>query len=153
VTDIESRTQYTRRRTIAFYHSCISHNRDRFPYSGKKPFSADDLKIERLRCEYLENPLGIDDPNPRLSWILTSDIRGSEANAYQILVASRKELLEQNQGDLWDSGKIESNRSIHVAYAGKPLESQTFCFWKVRFGIKTDAKRPGANRRFGAWVS
>ncbi len=115
---------------------------------AEKTFSADDLKIERLRCEYLENPLGIDDPNPRLSWILTSDIRGQKQTAYQILVASRKELLEQNQGDLWDSGKIESNRSIHVAYAGKPLESQTFCFWKVRVWDKDGRETPWSEPAF-----
>lgn len=107
---------------------------------AEKTFSADDLNIERLRCEYLENPLGIDDPNPRLSWVLASDVRGQKQTAYQILVASRKELLGQNQGDLWDSGKIESDRSIHIAYAGKPLESQTFAFWKVRVWDKDGRK-------------
>ena len=34
------------------------------------------LKVDRLRCEYLENPLGIDERAPRLSWIVTSEARG-----------------------------------------------------------------------------
>src|SRR5512137_52896 len=35
-----------------------------------------DLQATGLRCEYLENPLGIDSIKPRLSWIVASDLRG-----------------------------------------------------------------------------
>jgi len=67
-----------------------------------------------LRCEYLVNPLGIDILKPRLSWITESNQRGWMQSKYQILVASSKEKLKQNNGDLWDSGKVLSGRSIHV---------------------------------------
>jgi alpha-L-rhamnosidase len=53
----------------------------------------DDLKVDRLRCEYLENPLGIDEILPRLSWIVTSESRGQKQTAYQIRVASSLEKL------------------------------------------------------------
>lgn len=46
------------------------------------------VPVERLRCEYLDNPPGIDTPQPRLSWVLTSGERGQKQSAYQILVAS-----------------------------------------------------------------
>ena len=77
--------------------------------------------VGRLRCEYLENPLGIDANPPRLSWIVESDQRGARQTAYRILVASAPEMLAAEEGDLWDSGKIDSSESVLVAYAGKAL--------------------------------
>lgn len=93
------------------------------------------LTPTQLRCEYLTDPLGIDVLQPRLSWILqATDIkdRGQKQTAYQILTATSDELLAKDQGDLWDSGKVESNATIQIEYAGKPLASRTRCFWKVR---------------------
>mgnify|MGYP000748616773 CR=1 FL=1 len=90
------------------------------------------VEVQNLRCEYLENPLGIDATKPRLSWVLEDDKRGQKQTAYQILVASSPEILAKDQGDLWDSGKLVGDQSIQVEYAGKPLESQTACHWKVR---------------------
>ena len=84
-----------------------------------------------LRCEYLENPLGIDVLKPRLSWKLDSSIRGQKQTAYRILVASSPEKLKSDIGDLWDTGKVDSDKSIHVDYGGTPLDSSTQCFWKV----------------------
>src|SRR5271163_2842329 len=69
------------------------------------------LRVGRLRCEYLENPLGIDVRQPRLNWILDSGERGQKQTAYQILVASRADELKNDRGDLWDSGKISSDQT------------------------------------------
>jgi alpha-L-rhamnosidase len=88
-----------------------------------------------LRCEYRINPLGIDTPAPRLSWTLeavNSGERGLAQSAYRILVASSETLLGRNLGDLWDSGKVNSGRSIQVAYAGKTLASAQPVWWKVQ---------------------
>jgi alpha-L-rhamnosidase len=90
-----------------------------------------DLTVERLLCEYRVKPLGIEAPHPRLSWVLRSAERGQKQTAYQILVASSPELLAKDQGDLWDSGKVVSDQSVHVAYSGKPLESRMRCHWKA----------------------
>ncbi len=90
------------------------------------------LKVDRLRCEYLNDPLGIDVAQPRLNWIVQSDERGERQTAYQVLVASSPELLANDQGDLWDSGRKESDQTIQVEYAGKPLTTRMQCFWKVR---------------------
>ena len=106
-----------------------------------------------LRCEYRDNPLGIDVGKPRLSWTI-SDVRlpaaaagaaqsatgnqqpamprGLKQTAYQILVASGEELLAKDKGDLWDSGKVESDECNQIEYAGKPLESRMRCYWKLR---------------------
>jgi alpha-L-rhamnosidase len=91
-----------------------------------------DVSVTQLRCEYLINPLGIDTSKPRLSWMLESDKRGQAQKAYRILVASRPDLLNTGNADLWDSGKFESDQSIQVAYAGKDLPSGAQAFWKVK---------------------
>ena len=78
-----------------------------------------DFRVERLQCEYLENPLGIDTPQPRLSWILTSSERGVTQAAYQVLVASSEAALRKEQGDLWDSGRVESGESAQIRYSGQ----------------------------------
>ena len=88
--------------------------------------------VTDLRCESLDNPLGIDATQPRLSWILNSDERAHRQTVHQILVASSAAKLEAGQGDLWDGGKVDSDRSIQVGYAGHPLGSHAQCFWKVR---------------------
>jgi alpha-L-rhamnosidase len=93
---------------------------------------------KELRCEYRVNPLGIDVVKPRLSWILQSSQRGQKQSAYQILVASSKERLKENDGDLWDTGKVSSDQSIQVVYAGKPLKSRMQCYWKVRVWDEED---------------
>ena len=84
-----------------------------------------------MRCEYRFNPLGIDEAQPRLTWCVGSDERGAKQTAYQILVASGAELLAKNSGDLWDSGKVASDQTVNIVYAGKPLASGQPCFWKV----------------------
>jgi alpha-L-rhamnosidase len=93
------------------------------------------LRPVDLRCEYRINPLGVDSAAPRLSWKVASantTARGLSQSAYQILVASSEATLLRNQGDLWDSGKVNSDASIQVAYSGKLLVSSQAVWWKVR---------------------
>jgi len=91
------------------------------------------MKPFALRCEYLTDPLGLDVLSPRLNWKLEpSDRRGVAQRAYQILVASSRELLDHDRGNLWDSGQVESDASAHVHYAGAALPSGTRCCWKLR---------------------
>ena len=90
------------------------------------------LSPDRLRCEHLDNPLGIDTPQPRLNWVLESKQRAEKQTAYQILAASSEALLKSDHGDLWDTGKVASDQTLHVAYAGKALGSCQRCCWKVR---------------------
>ncbi len=95
---------------------------------------AQGLRVTNLRCEYRVNPLGIDTPQPRLSWIVETvnpHERGQRQTAYQILVASSRQNLDNDVGDLWDTGKVNSDATM-VIYAGKPLTSETECWWKVR---------------------
>ncbi|MFW5858315.1 MAG: hypothetical protein ACOCX4_10575, partial [Planctomycetota bacterium] len=59
-----------------------------------------------------------------------------------MLVASSLDALKADKGDLWDSRKVQSDQSAHVVYAGKPLESDMQCFWKVRVWDAADAVSP-----------
>lgn len=102
-----------------------------FAWLSVSASAAESIKITNLRCEYLENPLGIDVVKPRLSWIVESNQRGQKQSAYRILVAGSREKLKKNVGNLWDTGKVQSDQSIHVAYNGKELTSRIHCFWKV----------------------
>ncbi len=90
------------------------------------------LAVEKLRCEYRVAPVGVDVVQPRLSWTLASEERGQNQTAFQVLVASTPEALAKGEGDLWDSGKISSDQTIHIIYAGKPLVSRARMWWKVR---------------------
>jgi len=89
------------------------------------------LKPVALRCEYRVNPLGIDEAQPRLTWRVESDERGQRQSAYRILVASSEAQLKKEVGDLWDSGKVASDQTVNIVYAGKPLASREQCFWKT----------------------
>ncbi len=94
--------------------------------------TATGVSVRELKCEYRVDPLGVDVTAPRLSWMLESNERGQVQTAYQVLVASSAEALASDTGDMWDSGRVESDQSVHVVYAGRPLKSRESCYWKVR---------------------
>ena len=102
---------------------------------GLMSASASAVVVGQLRCEYLKDPLGIDVAQPRLRWVLSADksaVRGQQQSAWQVLVASSPRELAANRGDLWNSGKVMSDQSIHVRYHGRALTSGQPCYWKVR---------------------
>ena len=81
--------------------------------------------VTGLRVEYLTNPLGIDAARPRLSWRMTSAERNTVQSAYQIQVTRAGR-------PVWDSGRIQADSSVFVAYAGPALESRARYVWRVR---------------------
>ena len=101
------------------------------------------IGVAELRCENLPNPHGIDAIQPRLSWALQSTQRDQKQTSYQILVATSEAKLKEGKTDLWDSGKVVTDQSILVSYAGKSLASRTESFWKVRVW--------DANGKVSAW--
>ena len=104
-----------------------------FPFAfggcGKSPSPA---SLTDLRCENLTDPCGIGTTLPRLSWKLKSEAAGTGQKGYQVIVASRKELLSEEKADLWNSGKVSSAESVLVPYAGRELQSRSVCFWQAR---------------------
>lgn len=79
------------------------------------------VALTDLKCEYLNDPLGLDAEHPRLSWIIHSDDRSVLQSAYQVMAATDEQLLYESKPDLWNSDKVLSGRSIQVPYEGKPL--------------------------------
>jgi alpha-L-rhamnosidase len=90
------------------------------------------ISIEKLRCEYLKDPIGLGTEYPRLSWLLKSDTNNQSQQAYQILAASHPTLLSDKKADLWNSGKVVSDQSIQLIYNGVELKSRSKVYWKVR---------------------
>ena len=101
---------------------------------------SDTITVQNLMCEYLTDPHGIDDPSPRLSWVVNSKERGCTQTTYRILVASTVQNLTVNNGDLWDSGRTQGSACSQIAYTGKPLKARQECFWKVCVRVNGDSK-------------
>ena len=93
-----------------------------------------DVGLSDLKCEYRTNPLGIDNTAPKFSWKLSQQeaLRGQKQTAYQIIIASSLENLDHDIGDLWDSGKVETDQSVNATDAVKELESSKQYYWKVK---------------------
>lgn len=104
------------------------------------------LKVSSLSVEHMKNPTTVDAVHPRLSWInevKDSSVRGEKQTAYRVVVSSSEEKLENGEYDLWDSGRIPSERSTLIPYAGKELQSGQDCYWKVQVWNK--------NKKASAW--
>jgi alpha-L-rhamnosidase len=121
-------------RTIFFILSVslISYNA-----IGAKTINESPLKIDALKTEYHTNPEGIDVMNPRFGWILKGEGRNRLQSAYQIMVSLSPNEFDSTQNIVWDSGKIASNQTSQIAYAGKALQSNTSYYWKVRIWDET----------------
>ncbi len=113
-------------------HLCLLFLAMILPRAASAAQDGGQLHPKELRCEALKDPLGIGERIPQLSWIGESARRAERQTAYQILVADSTDALNKNEGSLWDSARVESDASINVAYAGKPLASRAACYWKVR---------------------
>ena len=85
-----------------------------------------------LRTEYQIDPLGLDETEPRFSWLLADGRRGARQTGYHVLVASSLDRLNRNDADFWDSGEVASDDTAQIAYAGVPLRAFCRAFWKVR---------------------
>jgi len=100
------------------------------------------ISASELRCDYRVHPIDIDNPQPCLGWVLRSERRGDWQMAYQILVATRPDLLVSGKTDLWNSGIVHSPNSVSAPYQGKPLTSRRVCYWKVRAWDKSGKPGP-----------
>jgi len=100
------------------------------------------VRVQDLRCEYKTDPMGIDVLRPRLSWRIEASGRAVTQSAYQVRAAGGPNDLANEEGLLWDSGKVSSEQSIHVEYGGPDLRSRQVVSWQVRVWVGSqDAKR------------
>ncbi|HEY5823257.1 MAG TPA: alpha-L-rhamnosidase N-terminal domain-containing protein, partial [Cyclobacteriaceae bacterium] len=88
------------------------------------------VKVQNLHTENLTNPVGLDEAKPHLSWQLVSDKRNILQTAYEIHVSESATSL--SKGDVWNTGKVTSDQSIHITYSGQPLKPKQRYFWQVR---------------------
>ncbi|MEQ7799501.1 glycoside hydrolase family 78 protein [Pedobacter sp. ASV1-7] len=96
------------------------------------PVYSQGLNVDALRCEYKTNPRGVESASPVFSWELKSTERNIFQSAYQVLVADNLKALSKNTGNIWDSGKTPSDKSIQILYKGKALVGGKAYYWKVR---------------------
>ncbi|WP_167613797.1 alpha-L-rhamnosidase [Maribellus sediminis] len=119
--------------------------------------------VTNLRCEYLENPLGVDVSNPRFSWMLIDNTLGAKQEAYQLLVSTDSLKVAKGIGDSWNSGKVNSDR-ILTSYSGEKLQPFTKYFWSVSVWNNSNEKAVSSVASFetgmmgmenwtGSWIS
>ncbi|MDR2473221.1 MAG: alpha-L-rhamnosidase [Tannerella sp.] len=107
--------------------------------------SLEDINVARTVIERYQTAQ-IRSDKPRLGWVVNGDKPNTRQTAYRILMASSTEILAKDEGNIWDSGKTDSDNSVSILYAGKPLESSKTYFWKVKtwdnYGVESVWSQP-----------
>ncbi len=97
--------------------------------------------IYNLKCCDKESLIGAEE-KPYFGWNIINENSAIIQSAYQILVASSKDLLNEGDADLWNSGQVESSMQNYIYYSGNDLSSATKYYWKVKIwdsaGIESD---------------
>jgi len=93
--------------TLATYHTAYTDDYSKGPYA---------LKVSS-------------NSQPLLTWQIQE--KAISQKAYQVLAASTAESLENNIGDLWNSGQVKSSE-LKTLYKGLALKQTEKYFWKVR---------------------
>src|SRR6218665_858690 len=120
--------------TLAFYSFLVL-----LFVSQSDCFALPPVQPDGLRCEYLTNPLGIDNPTPRLTWFMKDSRKGAKQTAYQVLVDTDSAKVANETGSEWNTGKVVSGNSL-VVYKGKALQPFTKYYWKVVIWDKDGVK-------------
>lgn len=89
------------------------------------------MTISELRYEYLAEPLGIDTDKPKFSWEIEGPRRQVTQAAYYLRVASTREALDCDESDLWDTGRLESDETLHIENQGKRIASRSVYFPEI----------------------
>ncbi|PYI53163.1 alpha-L-rhamnosidase [Paenibacillus flagellatus] len=101
------------------------------------------FRVDYLRVDGKETPLGLDQDAFRFSWRLAGEARGLQSRTARIWVATERRLLDEGEADVWDSGPF-AGESLHADYAGPRLQSASRYWWKVAVwneaGERSDSK-------------
>ena len=92
---------------------------------------AGSYEVINLKCEHMEEPLGIDTGIPRLTWQMADEGQGARQTAYQVIVGTDLEAVRQGSGDSWNNEKVDSDAML-VNYDGSELQPLTKYYWTVR---------------------
>jgi alpha-L-rhamnosidase len=99
---------------------------------NKDAASESKISFQKLLVNTKQNPSTIESKQPLFSWIADAKGFNKSQSAYQILVASTQDKLNESEADIWNSKKVISNKSAFVKYQGKKLEALEKYFWKVK---------------------
>ena len=85
------------------------------------------LDVTGLRTEDYHNPVGIDKSNIHFSWQLQSELRGVVQTSYNVQIAH-----DASFGNVvWESGTIDSDKSVFVEASGFTPSAETRYYWRV----------------------
>jgi len=90
------------------------------------------IKVTGLTCALRTNPVGVGDTAPAFNWKLTAGVNNVQQEYYQVIVASSVQHINSFKADVWNSGKVKSDRSIFIRYQGPALQSNTTYYWRVK---------------------
>ncbi|WP_396600643.1 alpha-L-rhamnosidase [Algibacter sp. R77976] len=94
--------------------------------------SATQINFEKLTINSKVKASTIESEMPLFSWIVSAEGLNKSQSAYHILVSSSEDKLNEDNADLWNSGKVTSDKSAYVKYKGNPLKAMQTYFWKVK---------------------
>jgi len=86
---------------------------------------------KELQCEYLNNPIGIDSPHPRLTWKIIDPRQGSKQSAFQIFIATDSNVLNNQKSEVFHTPIIDDAAQL-FNYRGDALKSFTRYYWQVK---------------------
>lgn len=94
------------------------------------------VRIHIVKCEYLVNPIGIDEQHPRFTWQMESEGRGGSQKAFQLVVGTEQGEVASGKGNVWQSGSVGS-AVVPAVYGGPELQPFTRYYWSVRVEDET----------------
>jgi alpha-L-rhamnosidase len=106
--------------------------------------AATTLAPSGMLCQLLAHPerTRITASCPCFGWVVEQDHSGAGQTAYQLQSASSADLLDGDDPDLWDSGKVASGQSLNVGYGGSQLPQESAFWWRVRTWAEGDSPGP-----------
>ena len=109
--------------------------------------TAQKILITNLEVDKLNSPHGLDNKNPKFSWIIDTDHYNVLQTHYQVFVATDKVFSKNSL--VWDSGKVASDESVYVNYLGKELAYDTQYFWTVK--VWTNKSKRSSQSKVSSW--
>lgn len=82
------------------------------------------MMLYDVRVEYRHEPIGIDASSPRFSWKIKSSEKNTVQESYSIRVTELAPSKEK-VSILWDTGIVNSDKSVLVKYEGEKLKPRT----------------------------
>ena len=77
---------------------------------------------------------------PVFSWIVPGEQRNTIQTGYRLIVADSHADALAARGNVWDSGEVNSSRSVAVPYGGVPLQPSRTYFWRVKTRTNTEGE-------------